>query len=497
MTEHKTTKPKAALLATPKIELFAGIIASLIIAMFPYVYFANRNLELLSASDLWISAGMVIAHWLMLFLINLAILRSFEKASFATIVAALPLSLFHIGLNAVQKIMPNVHYWHGIVLFLTVYTLLLLVIQWYLSPNLVRKLNLIIGGIFLILILVNTLPSVLHHFRTERATTTVEGDVFEKVENAALNREHFPNMYLFILDEFSGQEGLERYTGYDNQKFYEDLEALSFNVSKSSRSYTLLSRVEITNLLNLSYLADYFSEQERAEALKSPYLFSALKAMGYDFNLINDQKYISIPDGFFKYQFVPQGLFQREENLAKILIEKSVYFPVRIQAKLDRIDIVKAMFDYGKKSSEFQDTKLFTLGYFMFPHHPWVVNEHGAPLPESEIKNWKNADTYLGQLKFANKLVLDMVNGIIENDPQAIILLVGDHGYRQAFHLEKLYGIKMEDPELENFYMRNILSAVYFGGEKLDIEGYSTINVLRTIMDELFGLGLGLIEEAN
>ena len=133
----------------------------------------------------------------------------------------------------------------------------------------------------------------------------------------------------------------------------------------------------------------------------------------------------------------------------------------------------------------------------MFPHHPWVVNEHGAPLPESEIKNWKNADTYLGQLKFANKLVLDMVNEIIENDPQAIIILVGDHGYRQAFHLEKLYGIKMEDPELEYFFMRNILSAVYFGGEKLDIEGYSTINVLRTIMDELFGLGLGLIEEAN
>ena len=51
MTEHETIKPKAALLTTPKIELFAGIVASLIIAMFPYVYFANRNLEVLSASD--------------------------------------------------------------------------------------------------------------------------------------------------------------------------------------------------------------------------------------------------------------------------------------------------------------------------------------------------------------------------------------------------------------------------------------------------------------
>ena len=48
----------------------------------------------------------------------------------------------------------------------------------------------------------------------------------------------------------------------------------------------------------------------------------------------------------------------------------------------------------------------------------------------------------------------------------AIIILVGDHGYRQAFHLEKLYGIKMEDPELEYFFMRNYLKRGLFRWRK-------------------------------
>lgn len=495
--ENSTTNPIGAQSKSKISGQLMSIFASIIVALFPFVYFANRNLNLLSQKDMWISAGLVIALWLILFLINVAILRSVEKASLATIIAVLPLSLYHIGLDAIQKVMRNFHYWHGIVLFLTIFIISLLVIHWYFKVSLVRKLNLIIGAIFLILALVNTVPSLVQSFRAERARTAVESNLSNKVGDLISDTEHLPNIYLFILDEFSGQEGLERFTGYDNQKFYDDLEALSFNVSKSSRSYTLLSKVEISNLLNLSLLAKSFSEQERIEAMKSPYLLTTLKSMGYSFNLINDQKYISTREGFFKYKFEPHGIFQQEENLAKILIDKSVFFPIQIQPKLDRIETVKKMFDYGGRSSSFQESKLFTLGYFMFPHHPWVVNEFGEPLPESESKNWKNANTYLGQLKYANGLVLEMVKTIIEDDPQSYIILVGDHGYRQAFHLEKLYGTKMDNPELETFYMRNILSAVYFGGEKLEIEGYSTINVLRTMMDKLFGLDLGLIEEAN
>lgn len=133
----------------------------------------------------------------------------------------------------------------------------------------------------------------------------------------------------------------------------------------------------------------------------------------------------------------------------------------------------------------------------MFPHQPWVVDENGKLLDEKDRDNFENTDIYLGQLKYANKLIYDMVETLIENDPNSTIFLLSDHGFRYPTHMYRLFGEEMEDSDLERFYMRNILNAVYVSGEKHDIEAYSGINTVRTVLDKMFNLGLGLIEEAN
>lgn len=135
-------------------------------------------------------------------------------------------------------------------------------------------------------------------------------------------------------------------------------------------------------------------------------------------------------------------------------------------------------------------------GYIMFPYLPWVVEENGFELCPSDKDNWKDSDVYLGQLKYSNKLILNLVKGILTNDPESVIILLSDHGYRQPGHLLKLYGMQHENPELEEFYSKNILNAFYLGGRKLDIEGRSGINAVRMVFDEMFSLNLGLIREA-
>ena len=37
------------------------------------------------------------------------------------------------------------------------------------------------------------------------------------------------------------------------------------------------------------------------------------------------------------------------------------------------------------------------------------------------------------------------------------------------------------------------MNNVYFGGEPLDIEGKTSINTLRTVLNELFGMDLDMI----
>ena len=180
-----------------------------------------------------------------------------------------------------------------------------------------------------------------------------------------------------------------------------------------------------------------------------------------------------------------------------MLIDKSLYYPLRSVSKGKRLIELREAFDYAVKSSTFQDSNLFTIAYLMFPHNPFVVDEFGNDLNTSESRNWKDPNIYLDQLKYANKAILNMVERIQKNDPHSVIILMSDHGSRRLFRLYLNAEIEIENYDLEAYYARNILNAVYFSGESIDIEGYSGVNTLRIVLDKLFSLGLGLIEEAE
>lgn len=290
---------------------------------------------------------------------------------------------------------------------------------------------------------------------------------------------------------------MERYYNFYNQKFYKNLTDLGFNVSLTSRSHSLLTKEEIPNLLNLFSDATGNTIMTKDSMLKNPVLFNILKDLGYDFNLINDKSFITTPDSFFKYNFESHGFYQVDESLLTLLVDKSLYYPVRHVTRGQRLIELHEAFNYAVESSTFQESNLFTLAYFMFPHGPFVVDEFGNDLDLSNYRNWKDPNIFLGQLKYANKLILKTVEEIQKNDPQSVIILMADHGSRRIFQFYLNAEIEIENYELEVYYTRNILNAVYLYGEEIDIEGYSGVNTLRIVLDRLFSLNLGLIDETK
>ena len=476
---------------------FLSIIASWLIALFPCVFLVNQNFKLLGSDDLWLAIAVVSLHWFLLLLINLAIFRNGHKASLATIIAVLPLSLFNLGLGIVQGFMPGFFYWHGLILFLIVYGVICFLIFQKLQQKNAFKINIIFGAVFLALILFNTIPMLVKNLAEKKYVERPKATAINHDLPSNHNQETLPNIYLFLFDEYSGKEAMNRYYGYDNQKFYNRLNELGFNISHSSRNYVALTKVELPNLLNLSVDGDNYTEAEKDALMQNPTLFNILKSLGYDIAIINDQNMISTPATFFKYRFESQGVFQVDESLLTLLIDKSVYFPFRSVAKGARLHEIHEMFDYANKLDELQSSNLFSFGYFLFPHNPFVVDEFGNDLNVSDYRNWNDPDVYVGQVKYANKLILNLVEGILAKDPEASIILMSDHASRWIFRQYNNAEIEIEDYDLENYYARNILNAVYLSGKKIDIEGYSGINTLRTVLDELFSLNLGLIEEAK
>ncbi len=494
--ENSTTEPGTKTPAK-KVVLFSflSLISSFLVACFPLVYFTNRNLEWINTHDFFQALGGVALHWLIVIIINLLILKDFHLASLTTIFIILPLSLFKSGFAYISRVVPAFQYWHVLMLVFTFYILLIFIIKKYVKPEVSKKLNIIAGAVFLMLILINASPFISQQGGEKRKADQKNNALGQALNAISPVGDKLPNIYLFIFDEYAGYDGLLRYTGFDNQKFYDDLSNLGFKTSKHSLSYSTSSNTEITNLLNLSTGAMKYTEQEKNNAMKDPFLLKLLKEVGYDFNLINDQSFISTPKTYFKHQFVPQGYFQQDENLLSLLIEKSVYYPIRTTTSNPRMLEVNEMFAYGAEASTIQQSGLFTFGYLMFPHQPWVVDENGKLLDEKDRDNFENTDIYLGQLKYSNKMILKLVLEIIENDPESCILLLSDHGYRHPSRLKKYRDISMEDPALEYLYMRNTLNAVYIKGEAIDFEDYSGINTLRLVLDRLFSLGLGMIEE--
>ena len=87
------------------------------------------------------------------------------------------------------------------------------------------------------------------------------------------------------------------------------------------------------------------------------------------------------------------------------------------------------------------------------------------------------------------------VSNILEKDPNSLIFIQSDHGARYPGQMLIYNGGPDYDPVLETPYMQNALNCVYLGGKRLDIEGLSGINTLRTIMNQEFGTDFPMLTQ--
>ena len=134
----------------------------------------------------------------------------------------------------------------------------------------------------------------------------------------------------------------------------------------------------------------------------------------------------------------------------------------------------------------FKENPTLTIGYVSCPHPPFVIDEEGGAVDYRNTSNWADKSLYLNQLKYVNACMENAVDGILQNDRNAIIIIQSDHGVRYPYHMMECYGTPEYDATIETPYMQNILNCVYYQGKEMDIEGESGINTLRIVLNEIF-----------
>lgn len=456
-------------------DSIVSFLSVLSVSLFPSLFLFFRNIEEANIIDIMPISGIFILIGLVLFLVVELMIKQISKSAIIASLIMLIMLNFALIEKVTIKILPMLYYWHVLLLVFTIIIIAILIIKKKVSTELAENIRLVILIVFSGLILINGVSAIPTMIKINSEDRIEAQSDFSKGTIEANS-----NVYYFIFDQYGGYENLLRYTGYDNTPFYDYLEDLGFNVSKSSRGYTIETINELPNLLNLAQINDSsMSYDLRRKNLENPLLFRLFKEHGYKINLISD--YGAIPAGdYVDYLFETE---MYEDTIENFLIKNTIYYPLLIeQYRNSRIIEVESLFQYMSKSWDIGPENLFTFAYVEFPHEPLVVDEYGKNLPLSEKYNIENPDIYLGQLKYASKKIIEVVEVIIEKDPEAIIIIQSDHGYR---HPPK---------GLERTFMTNILNAVYYKGEVIDIEALTSLNTLYVVINKFFGMDFELIE---
>ena len=308
------------------------------------------------------------------------------------------------------------------------------------------------------------------------------------------------NVYYLMFDEYGGDENLRFYFGYDNSDFYGELEKRGFSVSHTSRNTeSCWTDTLVPNMLNLDYVADdSMPEKIRRSFLKRPLLAEIFRANGYRIHEVNHRAFLRIAGA----EELTTG--QTEDNISEYLFQNSIYCKlpwIRDQITLwmfrnyrdNYKEPLANAISVLKDCADAAEDPTLTVAYIQCPHAPFVYNADGSVRDLSTGWYWRDQTLYPGQLQYINKVILETVDNIQQRDPEALILLMSDHGARVSLHMVEQFGGPRFDAAGETAIMQNMLCCVYIPGQTIDIEGDTAINAARKTIDAAFGTTLGTV----
>ncbi|MBC7950115.1 MAG: hypothetical protein H7Y42_19685 [Chitinophagaceae bacterium] len=341
--------------------------------------------------------------------------------------------------------------------------------------------------LFLVLIPIDVVTLVSLSLRDKTGAGKQADAMFSNCENCPR-----PDVYIIMLDEYAGLDGLKNILGYDNKPFYDTLTARGFHTvvnSHSNYNYTLYSTA---STLNMEYM-----DQEATRDTRRGYKYAV--------NKIEDNKAINYFRSkgykFFNYSpftmgrqsapvvgsFVPTGtklissgtLFSRLEkdvllnaanrfNMTSYL-RKAMYITLHDNEKLFGLTMSKVAAG---------GTPKVVYTHLLMPHYPYYHSADGELRSFEVLRNSSLSDSagYLGYLQHTNSRITTLIDHILSRSAQPpIIALMSDHGYRYYHSNDTKY------------YFSNLLS-VHLPGKNYEAFGnsMSSVNFFRAIFNSEF-----------
>jgi hypothetical protein len=312
------------------------------------------------------------------------------------------------------------------------------------------------------------------------------------------------DLYVIWLDGYPSTGTLREKFGFDNEAFLGDLAARGFDVADDSRSNYAHTWLTMSSMLHMTYVEDIpqlsppapdpvsqFKQLRRA-VNEAPVL-DRLREHGY--TLVSSQGAFTEAGLRNADTVLDDGqLNQLEEQMMRLTALARIvdalnpdWFADQARSRVESsFDHLAAIANRGSPSSP-----VAMIAQVMAPHAPFVFGRDGSrrPAPECHPEScflWETdidelglsgdgyRDLLVGQIQYTNARVLDIVDRISAARPEAIILVMSDHGTR--FRRDEV-----------GEYFQNFFAARTPGEVAVFPEDISPVNIFRYLFDAYMG----------
>jgi hypothetical protein len=314
-----------------------------------------------------------------------------------------------------------------------------------------------------------------------------------------------PNIYFVLLDGYPREDSLQA-LGIDNRAFIGELEERGFATATASHTNYHRTQLTLISMFNGQYVAalpelanhpnDRAAELRLLNrALGGTRLLDDLRRHGY--TIIESPSAYGATTVFTADVLMSPGGFNHFDHLivARTFLGDllSILSPGLVDGWL-RGAVLAPMEDAASIAAGDYWGPHFMLAHVLSPHVPFLFDATGADphvqacyaagcaiwTAERKVLGLSAADyarLLEGQIRFLNGKVLEMVDHLTADDPNAVIVLFGDHGMRF-------------DTGVSTEYFRNFFAARTPGHPGLLPDDISPVNVLSMVENAYLGTDL-------
>jgi hypothetical protein len=329
--------------------------------------------------------------------------------------------------------------------------------------------------------------------------------------SATAGRKSAPDIYLIVLDKYTGSRSLKSNFDFDNSEFETFLRRRGFVLPGHAQANYIYTALSLASLLNYGYLDSlpWAPESQRRNKayvnhlVENNAVWQFLKARGY--------RFIFFPTAF-PFTATNRLADVQVPNPRQILSEFETAWrrttlaePV-ISWVCQRIDCPRGLTPFAE--AELMEWKfgqlrqvptwprdgrpLFVFAHLTVPHEPYIFNaDCSVRLPfwpsYFVVKDERpEKQAYIAQITCLNQRLQSIVGHLLTDSPsQPIILLQSDHGHgRMPLHIPAIDAVT-PDRAAER---ADVFAAYYLPGADASIVGdsISPVNVFRMIFREYF-----------